>query len=597
MMDFLQDSYQGGEYWGGVGRSPEIDRFFDSGAPGSPPPGLMRFGYAGYYCGILVALVALLTIAQSLRSQSTMFTSLQRRLIWFWTAVMFIGLLLAWGRFAPFYHFVYILPYFSTIRNPIKFTSILDLGMIIIFAYGIDGLSRLYMQPQTSGGKTIPWLTQLQNWKTNINRFDRKWSLLLVIAFALSVLAWIIYSSQSDHFVHYLQKVGFDADMGKAIAAFSLGQVAWSLLFFAVAIALIIMIFAGVFSGQRAGVGGLLLVIFLLADMGRANLPFIIHWNYKQKYASNSIIDVLRDKSYEHRVTELPSDSLFHELYQIEWMQHHFLYYNVQCLDVIQQPRVASDLMNYDIALAPTSDPATVYRVARKWELTNTRYFLGPANFLDQVNQQLDPIQQRFRYVQRFNVVPKPGIIKPTELEQLTAVPDDTGDFALFEFTGALPRVKLYANWEVETNDTTTLNTLTSLNFDPQKAVLVSTPLPGNAPMTNSTGENPGTVDFTSYSPKDIVFSAQAALPSVMLLNDRYDANWKVFVDGQPAKLLRCNYIMRGVFLSPGSHKVEFYFSLPHDPLYVTLAAEGLGIILCVYLYFSTRKSRLAVGK
>ena len=32
MMSFLQSSYQGGQYWGGMGRTPAIDRFFDSGA-------------------------------------------------------------------------------------------------------------------------------------------------------------------------------------------------------------------------------------------------------------------------------------------------------------------------------------------------------------------------------------------------------------------------------------------------------------------------------------------------------------------------------------------------------------------------------------
>jgi hypothetical protein len=39
MMDFFQDAYKGGNYWGGSGRDPAIDRFFASGKEGSPPPG------------------------------------------------------------------------------------------------------------------------------------------------------------------------------------------------------------------------------------------------------------------------------------------------------------------------------------------------------------------------------------------------------------------------------------------------------------------------------------------------------------------------------------------------------------------------------
>ena len=80
------------------------------------------------------------------------------------------------------------------------------------------------------------------------------------------------------------------------------------------------------------------------------------------------------------------------------------------------------------------------------------------------------------------------------------------------------------------------------------------------------------------------MFSAQADTPSVLLLNDKFDSQWRVFVDGKPAELLRCNFIMRGVYLTPGAHTVEFQFSLPCGPLYVTLAAFGVGILLCGFL-------------
>jgi len=39
--------------------------------------------------------------------------------------------------------------------------------------------------------------------------------------------------------------------------------------------------------------------------------------------------------------------------------------------------------------------------------------------------------------------------------------------------------------------------------------------------------------------------------------------HWQVFVNGKPAELLRCNFIMRGVYLTPGAHTVEFKFTLP----------------------------------
>jgi uncharacterized iron-regulated membrane protein len=51
-------------------------------------------------------------------------------------------------------------------------------------------------------------------------------------------------------------------------------------------------------------------------------------------------------------------------------------------------------------------------------------------------------------------------------------------------------------------------------------------------------------------------------------------------VDGKPAELLRCNFIMRGVYLTPGAHQVEFRFALSNRPLYVTMAAIIFGVLL-----------------
>jgi hypothetical protein len=617
MMEFLQGSYKGGNYWGGGGRDPAIDRFFDSGKEGSPPPGMMRFSGGGNYAGVLVTLVALWAMAQSLRRQNPAFTETQRRFIWFWSVILIVSLLLAYGRFAPFYKWLYMLPYASTMRNPCKFLAVFSWALVILFAYGIHGLSRRNMEI-SAANSTSP-LAQLKSWWMKARGFDRNWTLGCVLAVIASVLGWLIYAMEKPSLVRYLQMVGFpDEEMAKNIAAFSIGQVGWFIVIFALAVGLCTLVIAGVFAGRRAKLGGILLGTLLVMDLGRANLPYIIHWDYKQKYeigSLNPIVDFLRAKPYESRAIGLPYpaptrlpflDSSFVDLYRIEWAQHLFPYYNIQSLDVIQMPRMPADLEAYEMTLRPHSEDAA-YLVARRWELTNTRYLLGYADYLDSFNERLDPAQHRFRIVQRFDVMPKAGVDQPTLLEHLTAVASQNGGCALFEFTGALPRVKLYSNWQVNTNNDATLKTLVDTNFDPWQTVLVSTPLPG-VPVANATSQNPGTVDFKRYvpddpvfkgkrnglwkksgycyAPKDIMFDAKTTTPSVLLLNDRFDPHWSVLVDGKPAELLRCNFIMRGVYLTPGQHTVEFVFSLPNKPLYVTLAAliVGLGLAGCLLI-------------
>jgi hypothetical protein len=76
----------------------------------------------------------------------------------------------------------------------------------------------------------------------------------------------------------------------------------------------------------------------------------------------------------------------------------------------------------------------------------------------------------------------------------------------------------------------------------------------------------------------------------VLLLNDQHDPHWIVTVDGKSAPLLRANFIMRGVYLTQGEHNVEFRFSMPVEPLFVTVSAMIVGILLSGFLVVLTRK-------
>jgi len=604
MMPALQDTYRGGIYWGGIGRDPRLDQFFDAGGQGTPPSGFMRFTGGTNYCGILVLLIAAWGLAQSFRRQNPPFPEAQKKLIWFWALVAAICLPLAWGRFAPgshssndflFYAFLYKLPYFSTIRNPVKFLIFFSWAVVILFAYGVHALNR--RSPDNATPKSTGYTDQIKSWWSRAGAFDRRWTQICIGLLGASFLGWLIYSAQKPNLIQHLQKTGYpDEAMAQQIATFSISQTGWFVLLFAGAGVLVTLTIAGCFTGPRAKTGAFLLGGFLLFDLGRADLPYVVHWDYKQKYEVGSldpILNLLAQKPYEHRVAGLPFHApqgleLLDELYRIEWMQHQFPYYNIQCVDPWQMPRVAADLKAYLETLTPRSNE-TVRLYVRHWQLTNTRYLLGVSGYLESLNQQLDPVQKRFRIAQRFGIALKPGVTEfHQRLEELTAYPNDNGDYALFEFTGTLPRAKLYSNWQVNTNDGVNLNTLADPNFDPARTVLVSTPQKTLPPT--ATNENSGSVEIKNYSPKKIVLAANAAAPSVLLLNDKYDPDWRVTVDGRPAELLRCNFIMRGVQLAPGAHEVEFDFSLPSKPLYVTISAIGLGVLLCGFLLVSRGK-------
>jgi hypothetical protein len=221
----------------------------------------------------------------------------------------------------------------------------------------------------------------------------------------------------------------------------------------------------------------------------------------------------------------------------------------------------------------------------RLWKLTNTRYIFAAPEFLPYLNQ-FSAVPQAFRYALRFNLAPKTGITLPDDAGDMTPQVSPGGSNAVIEFTDALPRVKLYANWITRPDDQATLQTLGDPRWDPSGSVLVSqttndAPVPAPGPPTKA---DPGAAIITEYDPKDIKIDADAKTASVLLYNDRIATAWRVWVDGKPSPLLRCNYIMRGVFLPAGGHKVEFKFQPSLAPLCVTLVAWMVGLLLAGYL-------------
>jgi hypothetical protein len=164
----------------------------------------------------------------------------------------------------------------------------------------------------------------------------------------------------------------------------------------------------------------------------------------------------------------------------------------------------------------------------------------------------------------------------------MTVKTNANGPLALLEFTRTLPRAKLFSHWQV-VEDSVALATLASPQFDPEKAVLVAK----DTPVSQTPGSQDieaGSVEITQYESKHLILQAEAKTPSVLLLNNHTSDYWNVWVDGKPEAILRCNYIMQGVFVSPGRHTIEFRYQPPQNMLRISLSAFALGILLSGYV-------------
>lgn len=548
LFGYRMDTPDGGNYWGGVGR----DLSFDQTRQGFP-----RHSGAGEYAGVLVVLGAAWALANSLRRKDSAYSAPEKRTIWFWGGAALVALVIAWGHHAPFYYFIYKLPFFSAMRNPMKFMHAFHLCVMILFGYGLQGLWRRYLEPA----------------KVTAQPFEKKWLLGSFAAVGLGILSMAVFAMASGSVSRYLSNEGFEG-LSREIVKHTAGELFWATFFLAVSVIAVWMIQKGTFAGAKGKWAGVFLGLILTVDFARANSPWILYYNWKEKYASNPVLDILKKDPHLHRVTLPPlrvnqQYDFLSQYYGVEWLQHQFQYYNIQALDVSQEPRVAPDKYAYQQALM--ANPA------RYWQLTNTRYLLGLVGFAESLNAQLDPGLRRFRTDTPFTLVQKPG----TTL--FDAQTNSTGPFALIEFTGALPRAKLYAQWESITNEEAALRRLADPAFDPFQSVIVSDAIAAPAPGASNAA--PGTVEFVSYAPKVVKLNTSAAGPTLLLLNDRFHSDWKVSVDGKPETMLRCNYVVRGVRLPPGNHTVTFSFE-PRTMFWWTFSVVVAGMLLGAVIVF-----------
>lgn len=561
LFGYRMDTPNGGNYWGRVGESPRMPRHSGSGV----------------YGGVVVSLLAVFALLQSLRGARSVFTPSERRVVWFWSGALGVSLLLAWGRHAPFYQLFYALPYFSTIRNPIKFMHPFNVALLVLFGYGFHALAKAYLG--TAADHANAMSTSFKSWWARAAKSEQNWIKGSVLAVGAAVLGWLLYSSARKDLVAHLRKT-LPEDLAGQVASFSFSEVGWFILFLSLAVGVIALVMSGILGRNRWKIGVGCLGVVLVGEMVRANTPWVSYWSFAEKYSPNWLTETLRKNPHEARVAVFrflnhEGLNVLQQIYDGEWTQHGFRYFNLQSLDVVQEPRPTVENQTYRTAMATGGPPGYV----RLWQLTNTRYLLGLAGeFTDTVlNTHFDAVQKRFRMVTPFTItMEKAGAPLVVETNQ-------AGPFALIEFTGALPRAKLYSSWLVDTNDPTTLATLTSPSHDPTQSVLVSTPLPAGTPNQSAGDTNTasGTVQFVRYTPKQLELKTTATQPSILLLNDKYDANWSVRVNGQPAELLRCNYLMRGVYLAAGTHNVEFTYYVPIRPLAISVGAilVGLGLL------------------
>ena len=88
-----------------------------------------------------------------------------------------------------------------------------------------------------------------------------------------------------------------------------------------------------------------------------------------------------------------------------------------------------------------------------------------------------------------------------------------------------------------------------------------------------------------SESQRKLRIQAEMQEPGLLVVSDLYYPGWMASVNGVPAPILRTNHVVRGVFLEPGHHIIDFKFQ-PRTLFWGALSSLlGITIIMAIWFF------------
>ena len=306
-------------------------------------------------------------------------------------------------------------------------------------------------------------------------------------------------------------------------------------------------------------------VLVLFIDLVTVDKRYVIVWDEGSRYRSNELIEQINSEDNLYRAS-LPVRSDFYAI----WRAYTFYLHGIAIVDP-----------GNDLNSLPVEEKNLYVTLSnnplRLWEITSVRHVIGPSAMLGQL------IAHPAFETGRFFDVMRDGSVVWTEANR--------GQQVWLRFKHALPRALVYHNWEQVEPDKA-LSRLADPAWNPAESVLVLGSIP---PPVGSQKPSPAVI--RKYESAQVKIEVDNPSPGILLLNDKYDADWKVRLDGKPARLLKCNYIMRGVEVPAGRHRIVFTYR-PYLVFFViSISAAGLFLAwMMLRLILQMRRSGSSAG-
>jgi len=279
-----------------------------------------------------------------------------------------------------------------------------------------------------------------------------------------------------------------------------------------------------------------LLVAIVVADAFFLSRHYIKTMPMKA-FEENDVIRVLKTALPEKRAVLLTQDGFYNH-----WLTYLFPYHGIKTINVTQMPRMPADYKKFFEAVGRNQ--------VRLWQLSAVGFVLAPAQAWGQF--QNDPaMKEAFEIVYAYNVKPADSYV-----EVIPATAEQPGQHVIMRLRKPAPRFALIGGWEI-IDDDEALRRLGAKDYHLFEKVMIA---PGSAvkvslPVSGGSNEC-GQVQLLAYRPGKISLRTSSTSSAILRVADKYDPDWKAWIDGKKMDVMRADFIYLGVCVESGMHEV-----------------------------------------
>ena len=446
-------------------------------------------------------------------------------------------LILSWGYHTPLYRLLFALPLMDKWRNPLKWLEIFNFAAVVLAAFGAQQL--FCSLAEESLRRAITLFFAVVN------------GVLFVLLLASYPLAIVVAANLSEGGGYTPEGVGAVMHTLHVALGFALfiGLLTW-------------LAVAGAWHGDRLQQWRIInpwlrrlwhaalsvehrpvtlavcLAALVALQMDWVATKFIQPTELTNLTVSNPLLDSLRSEGPTVRVAvPEPQDPLLNT-----FLQYQFAADRISSIDISAASRIPDALAHFVGAL--NGNPA------RLW-------LLGGVKNVAIGEQDLTTLRQNPAIAT--NMAGADGYT-------LRPVPDDQPTHVLVRLRDYLAKATFIPRAEMLTKDNDTPKRVADPAWNPRDSVLLTTIAPGaalgNLPEASTALARPlfAPVEVLTYTPHEIRLRVSAPSAGYVLINDQYDPDWQVEINGKPADLLRADYLLRAVAVDAGISTINLRY-------------------------------------